>query len=76
MGDSLQRSDKVCPLKIFRIVGPQVLELLREVELAKLVEHIAHQARLADSFLHLVEALLYNFLAANDAGNRAGGLTK
>ena len=50
-------------------MSPEVFQLLCEVEVAKLVEDIAHEARLDNRFLNLGEALRNYLLTANHAGH-------
>ncbi len=76
LGDGLQRADEVGPLEVLGLVRPEVLELLGNVEVAKLVQHVAHQARLADGLLDVREALLHHLLAADDARHRASHLAE
>ena len=72
----LQRPDQVRPLQVLALVRPQVLELLSNVDFAKLVQHVAHQARLANGALHLLKAVGNHLLAAHDARDRARHLAE
>jgi hypothetical protein len=76
LGDALQGADQVSPLQILGLVRPQVFQLLGKVEIAKLVQHVAHQARLTDRLLDLLEAVLHHLPAADHARHRAGDLAQ
>jgi hypothetical protein len=72
LGDALQGADEVGPLEILGVVRPEILELLGDIELAKLVQHVAHQAGLADGLLDFLEPVLHHLLAADHTRHRAG----
>lgn len=72
----MEGADEVGALKVFGFVGPEVFEFLGNVEFAKLVEHVAHEARLADGLFDFLEAVLHHLPAADDAGHRARHLAE
>jgi hypothetical protein len=76
LGDALKSADEVGSLEILGVVRPEVLQLLCNVKLAKLVEHVAHQPGLADRLLDLLEPVLHHLLAADDARHGAGHLAE
>lgn len=76
MGDALQRPDQVRALEVLGLVRPHVLQDLGDVEIAELVDDIAHEARLADCPLHLIEPRRHDVLAAHDAGYGARNPTQ
>lgn len=51
---------------------PHVFEHLLDVQLTKLVEDVAHEARLANCLLDLTEALCHHLFASHYAGYGAG----
>ena len=67
----LQCPDEIGTLQVLGVVRPEVLELLGNVKLAKLVEHVAHEPRLSDCLLDLLEAVLHHLPASNHAGHGA-----
>lgn len=67
----LQRADQIRSLEVLAIVSPHILQDLADIQVAELVDHIAHKTRLADGLLDLAEALGDHLLAADNTRHRA-----
>lgn len=76
VGNALEGPDKICPLQVLGFVSPKILQLLGDVEIAKLVKDVAHEPGLANGLLDVAESLGDNLLATNYTGYRTRHLAE